>query len=354
MPVTVIVGGQFGSEGKGKVAHFFAREMGATVAIRVGGPNSGHTVIGLSGEPIIFKQLPTAALLPGVICVLPAGSYVQPEILLDEIRLAGVDDRRLLIDPNAVVITERELAAERESGLGTLIGSTNSGTGAAVIARIRRRGEVRLARDEDALKPYVMAVAPFLRDRLDKQQRVLIEGTQGYGLSLLHTPHYPYATSRDTTAAGFVAEAGLSPLDVDDVVLVIRAFPIRVPGNSGPLPNETSWDEVTRESGSSLSLSESTSVTLKQRRVARFDPQIVREAIIHNCPTRVVLNHLDHVDAGCTNCAALTDKGLRFLRFFEAAINKRIDYVGCGRSGLSPTTHLINHGMENPDEFRIS
>ena len=70
MPVTVIVGGQFGSEGKGKVAHFFAREMGACAAIRVGGPNSGHTVISEKG-PIIFKQLPTAAILPDVQCVLP-------------------------------------------------------------------------------------------------------------------------------------------------------------------------------------------------------------------------------------------------------------------------------------------
>jgi adenylosuccinate synthase len=244
MPVTVIVGGQFGSEGKGKVAHFLAKEMQATVAIRVGGPNSGHTVIGPNGEPIIFKQLPTAALLPNVICVLPAGSYIQPDILLEEIKLAGLDRDRVLIDPNAVVITERELTAEYESELRGSIGSTQSGTGAAVLARIQRSGAVRFARDEDVLCPYVQAVTPFLRDRLDKHQRVIVEGTQGFGLSLLHTPHYPYATSRDTTAAGFVAEAGLSPLDVDDVVMVIRAFPIRVPGNSGPLPNETSWPSI--------------------------------------------------------------------------------------------------------------
>lgn len=69
MPVTVIVGGQFGSEGKGKVAHFFAQEKKAAVAIRVGGPNSGHTVIDSSGSPIVFRQLPTAALLPHVTCV---------------------------------------------------------------------------------------------------------------------------------------------------------------------------------------------------------------------------------------------------------------------------------------------
>lgn len=338
MPVTVIVGGQFGSEGKGKVAHYLAREMGAAVAIRVGGPNSGHTVIGANGEPIIFRQLPTAALLPDVICVLPAGSYVQPEILLDEVRLAGLDARRLLIDPNAVVIAERELSAERGSGLGNTIGSTNSGTGAAVIARIRRTRDTRFARDEDALKPYVQSVTPFLRDRLDKQQRVLIEGTQGYGLSILHTPHYPYATSRDTTAAGFVAEAGLSPLDVDDVVMVLRAFPIRVPANSGPLPNETSWDEVTRKSGSSLPLSELTSVTRKQRRIAGFDPEVVRRAIMHNRPTQIVLNHLDYVDSACAQLGRLTDKAAAFLWLTEETISRRIDYIGFDRTGLSSKT----------------
>jgi adenylosuccinate synthase len=81
MPVTVVVGGQFGSEGKGKVAHFLAQETGASVAVRVGGSNSGHTVIDQSDTPIIFQQLPTAAILPNVTCVIGAGSYINPEIL---------------------------------------------------------------------------------------------------------------------------------------------------------------------------------------------------------------------------------------------------------------------------------
>lgn len=337
MPVTVIVGGQFGSEGKGKAAHFFARELEATVAIRVGGPNSGHTVIGPNGEPIIFKQLPTAALLPDVVCVLPAGSYIQSDILLAEIRMAGLDGSRVLIDPNAVIITERELATERDSGLCFAIGSTGSGTGAAVINRIRRTDEVQFARDDETLKPYIQAATPFLRDRLNKKQRVLVEGTQGFGLSLLHTPHYPNATSRDTTAAGFVAEAGLSPLDVDDVVMVIRAFPIRVPGNSGPLPNETTWDVITQESNSSIPLSELTSVTRKQRRIAKFDPEVVRLAIAHNRPTRIVLNHLDYVDVDCGSINQLTDKAFLFTKSVETSISKMIQYIGYGRSEVSFT-----------------
>lgn len=335
MPVTVIVGGQFGSEGKGKVAHFFAREMSASVAIRVGGPNSGHTVISEKG-PIIFKQLPTAAILPDVQCVLPAGSYLSPSILFEEMRLANLEPSRLLIDPNAVVITNENLAEERNSKLGSAIGSTLSGTGAAVSARINRLGGVKLARDDENLKPFVRYATPFLRDRLNKNERIIVEGTQGFGLSVLHARDYPYATSRDTTAAGFVAEAGLSPLDVDDIVMVIRTFPIRVGGNSGPLLKEFSWEELTRESGSNSSIIEYTSVTKSKRRVARFDSEIVRQAIMHNRPTRLVLNHLDYICARNTAFLDYPPESLSFLRYFEEEIGSRIAYAGFGPDHLIP------------------
>jgi len=333
MPVTVIVGGQFGSEGKGKVAHFFAKEMGASVAIRVGGPNSGHTVISDNG-PIIFKQLPTAAILPDVQCVLPAGSYLSPAILFEEMRLANLAPSHLAIDPNAVVITNDNLAEERNSNLGTAIGSTQSGTGAAVSARINRLGNVKLARDDESLKPFVRPVTPFLRERLNKNERIIVEGTQGFGLSVLHARDYPFATSRDTTAAGFIAEAGLSPLDVDDIVLVIRAFPIRVAGNSGPLPKEFSWEDLTSESGSKSPIIEYTSVTKNKRRVARFDPEIVCQAILYNRPTRIVLNHLDYVDVKNSAFQNSLPKTFSFLRPFEEEIGCHITYAGFGPDHL--------------------
>lgn len=333
MPVTVIVGGQFGSEGKGKVAHFLAREMGASVAIRVGGPNSGHTVFS-EKIPIIFKQLPTAAILPDVQCVLPAGCYLSPAILFEEMRLANLAPSRLTIDPNAVVITNDNLTEERNSKLGAAIGSTQSGTGAAVSARINRLGNVKLARDDESLKPFVRPAMPFLRERLNKNERIIVEGTQGFGLSVLHARDYPFTTSRDTTAAGFVAEAGLSPLDVDDIVLVIRAFPIRVAGNSGPLPKEFSWEELTAESGSQSPIIEYTSVTKNMRRVARFDPEIVRQAILYNRPTRIVLNHLDYLDVKNTGFQNYTPEALSLLRYFEEQIGYHITYTGFGPDHL--------------------
>src|SRR3990172_7811702 len=282
MPVSVVVGGQFGSEGKGKVAYHFAKKLEASAVVRVGGPNSGHTVVDDNGNRIVFQHLPTASILPKVICFVPAGSYISPEVLLSEIKKTKLTPERLIVDPNAMIISEEDVAIERAKKLTERIGSTASGTGEAVIRRINRGRSVKLAREEDQLRPYVRPTMPFMRRLLDDGKRVIVEGTQGFGLSLLHSSYYPFATSRDTTAAGFISEAGLSPLDVDDVILVIRSFPIRVAGNSGPLPSETDWDELTRTSGSKGKLVEYTSVTHRVRRVGKFDPGVVQKAIMAN------------------------------------------------------------------------
>jgi len=331
MPVTVVVGGQFGSEGKGKVAHYLAKEMNASVAIRCGGPNSGHTVIDPNGEPIIFQQLPTASILPDINIVLCAGSYIDIDILTKEIEIAGLSPDRLWIDPNAVVITPVMKKAEQHAGLMDSIGSTGSGTGEAVIQRIRRENLRLLAESFPDLTPLVKETKPFLRCYLENRERIIIEGTQGFGLSLLHSQHYPYVTSRDTTAAAFVSEAGLSPLDVDDVVLTIRALPIRVAGNSGPLADEIDWETVTVEGGGSQLIEEITSVTKCVRRVGRFNPEVVRTAIEVNRPTRIVLNHLDYIDWSARS-EGPTFKILQFVKQVNSLIGRSVDYCGYGPS----------------------
>lgn len=335
MPVTVVIGGQFGSEGKGKVAHFLATEMEASTAIRIGGPNSGHTVIDPEGTPIILRQLPTASILPNVTCALGAGSYITPELLLAEMKRTGLKKERLLIDPHAVVITEAELKLEKNGSLRKSIGSTQSGTGAAVMRRISREAEVTLAGNDDRLKPFVKPVASFLRAQLTNQHRIIVEGTQGFGLSLLHSKYYPCVTSRDTTAASFLSEAGLSPLDVDDIVMTLRAFPIRVGGNSGYLPDEISWGDVTTESGSREPMIERTSVTNSVRRVAHFESEVVLAAIAVNRPTRIVLNHVDYVDVRCRDIDGLTEKAARFVQEVELMIGAQIDYIGYGPASLA-------------------
>lgn len=328
MPVTVVVGGQFGSEGKGKTALYAAQERHAAVAIRVGGPNSGHTVVRRTGDRVVFRQLPTAALLPGVLCVLPAGSYIDTSLLLREIALANLAADRLIIDPSAMLVTEDDRRAEGAQGLRDRIGSTGSGTGSAVAKRIARDGTATFAYQEPDLRSFIRPVASILRDVLAQGERIVVEGSQGFGLSVLHGPEYPYVTSRDTTASGCVAESGLSPLDVDEVILVLRTFPIRVPGTSGRLPNEIDWPTVTAEAGSDHDLIEHTSVTRGVRRVARFDPEIVRQAIAVNNPNCIVLNHLDYVDAAASRADRPLPKVSRFVEQVETSIGRPIDLLG--------------------------
>lgn len=348
MSVTVIVGGQFGSEGKGKVAHFWAQERKAQIAIRVGGSNSGHTVIEPTGNPLILRQLPTAAILPDVICVIGAGSYIDPDVLLNEIDVTGISKDRVYIDPNAMVISKADINTEEESQLRKEIGSTLSGTGAAIKRRIWRDSSVKLAIEEEKLKNLVRPVVPFLRHSLDEDKRIIIEGTQGFGLSLLHSPDYPYVTSRDTTAASFVSEAGLSPFDVDEIILVLRAFPIRVSGNSGPLPNEIDWDTVTKNAGSDELIIEYSSVTRTIRRVARFHPDVVHNAMRANKPSHIILNHLDYIDAACKDTCTLTDKAAIFVNDVERILNQRINYVGLGPDcTVKNTNQLVSIGDAN-------
>lgn len=339
MPVTVVVGGQYGSEGKGKVAHRLVRDSGANaVAVRVGGSNSGHTIAGHDGKPLVLRQLPTAAWLPGPALVLPPGSYLEPELLLREIAQTGTRPERLRIDPDAAVIGPDDARRERDSGLRARIGSTESGTGSAVMRRVARDGTLRRAREVPELGAYLCDTLAFLRGRLDQDARVVVEGTQGYGLSNLHGGHGDYATSRDTTAAGFLAETGLSPLDVDHVVMVVRAFPIRVAGASGPLPRETTWQAVAEAAGRP-GLAEWTTVTGRIRRVAEFDPAVVRRAIAANRPTLLVMNHVDYAapDYARTRGAALA-----FVGRAEQALARRIDMIGLGPASLIGRSELAS------------
>jgi adenylosuccinate synthase len=331
--VTVVVGGQYGSEGKGKVAQYLAVQEGAAAVVRVGGSNSGHTGF-VDDERLVLRHLPTAALLPDVLCVLGPGSYVDAGILLSEVDRINLDPSRLIIDEKAFLITPEDRDTESRSGQIERIGSTGSGTGASVQRRIARRLAGTTVRDVPELQDYVADSTPILRELLNREERIVLEGTQGFGLSVLHASHYPYATSRDTTAASVVSESGLSPLDVDEVVLVLRAYPIRVAGDSGPLPGEIDWATVTSMSGHERPLKEFTSVTGRRRRVAHFDPEVVRRAIAVNRPSMIVMNHVDYVDAECVAHKSLTPQARRFVQEASEAIGAAIDLVGIGPTAL--------------------
>jgi len=336
MPASVVVGGQFGSEGKGKIALEIVRgDASVAAVVRVGGPNSGHTGVSREGAALALRQIPAAAIDGNVRVVLPPGSYIDVDVLLSEIKLLGLGTEQVLVSSLAHVITEDQKAWELGGKLPQAIGSTGSGTGAAVMARTARRSEnfplaAVKAKDVPKLQPFLVSdTTKILRDLLNAGRRIVVEGTQGFGLSLLHAEDWPKATSRDTTAAGFIAEAGISPLDVDDVTLVIRCHPIRVAGDSGPLPGEISWSVVAQEAGLHDDLREFTTVTHKIRRVGRFDASLVRRAIAANRPSRVVLNHLDYIDAAVRD-GQLTAKAREFVERVEVSTDRTVDWLGVG------------------------
>jgi adenylosuccinate synthase len=301
-------------------------------------------VIDPNGNPLVLKQLPTASILKDVYSVITAGNYINLNILLKEIETTQIDDDKLIIDPFAVIISNQDLETEQNNGLKESIGSTGSGIGAAVSRRINRDKSLQFAKDEPLLKKYLNYTTPFLRKLLDQNHRIIIEGTQGFGLSLLHSNNYPFTTSRDTSAAAFVSEAGLSPLDVDDVIMVIRTFPIRVGGNSGPLPNEIDWEAVTKISQRIEPLIEYTSVTNKVRRVATFDPNVVKHAIEVNNPTKIVLNHVDYLDCYSEN-GVISEKALLEIETIENLINKKIDFIGLDRMRVHLKNVLISKNI---------
>jgi len=332
MPATIVVGGQYGSEGKGKVVALLASGASSPWLVRCGGPNSGHTVT-IGGKDVILRQVPSCAEPANATFCLAAGCAIDEGVLLTELNLLNIERERIIIDPRCVIVTDQDREAERNELQG--IASTCSGTGAALVRRMSRKSMVRLAKDSGALQARcrVETVAPLLNRVLDHDGNVIVEGTQGFALSLLHGPDYPFVTSRDTTAAGFAMEVGLSPRLIDNVVMVIRTFPIRVGGTSGPFANEISWQDIQRISGAPEVRPEYTSVTKRLRRVATFDMEPVKLASQYNRPTGLAvmgLDRLDYANTGATISSDLTRKAAHFLKELENTIGVPIVLAGTG------------------------
>lgn len=296
--VDVIVGGEYGSEGKGHIVSYLAREYG--LLVRVGGPNAGHSVMH-SGGKYVHHQLPSGTRTSEAKLLIAAGAVIDLPKLLQEIADCAVGVDRLSIDPQAMIIGPDDVRAETK--LVAKIGSTGQGVGAATARRIMgRSGGVALARDAPALAPFIRAGQEALATTFAANERVLLEGTQGTELSLYHGS-YPHVTSRDTTVAGCLSEAGIPPSRVRRVVMTCRTYPIRVQspkgGDSGPMVRERSWSEIARRSGIALSellKHEKTSTTHRRRRVSEFDWDLLRRAAQLNGPTDIALTFTDYLD----------------------------------------------------------
>jgi adenylosuccinate synthase len=164
-----------------------------------------------------------------------------------------------------------------------------------------------------------------------------LEGTQGTGLSLYHGS-YPHVTSRDTTVAGCLAEAGISPHWVRKVVMVCRTYPIRVQNpsataSSGPMSQEITLTEISRRSGISLSelqKTETTSTTGRKRRISEFDWGLLRRAAFLNAPTDIALTFVDYLNKANQDARRfeqLTDETLRFIQEVERVAGAPVSLI---------------------------
>lgn len=295
--VDVLVGGQYGSEGKGQVSAYLAQEYG--LLVRVGGPNAGHKVYEVP-DPYTFHLLPSGTRVSTADVAIGPGAVLSIPTLQREIADCGLTPTRLFIDPNAMIIDPSDILREEERLRGP-IGSTAQGVGVATARKVMRTAAdppVVLAGQVNELRPFVRDTREVLERAFARGQRVFLEGTQGTGLSL-HHGSYPFVTSRDTTVSGCLAEAGIAPGRVRKIVMVCRTYPIRVAGESGPLANELTWDEVAARSGipiEELNRNEKTSTTKRARRVAEFDWALLRRAVSLNGPTDIALTFADYLD----------------------------------------------------------
>lgn len=353
--VIIVIGGQYGSEAKGKhVQDLCHSRPEIRAVVRTGAPNAGHSMVvpDIDGETpryVAMQILPCGWTAKNVKRLyVGAGAQVIPEMLSKEFRtVCTYSDVDVMVDGNAMIQHDGDAEAELEDNLSGKVGSTGKGCGAALIRRIGRKDPAyldverlyRLGGDLAQWNGPMPECVDVVRMLNAESDMILVEGTQGVGLSLFHGP-YPYTTSRDTTAANWLAEAGLSPLQVSEIHMVCRTYPIRVAGNSGPMEGELCWsyffnkakldqeiiDDFLYVKGSYedqdadprtlvkevvttmidrhgdkwqpfAKIMEFTTVTKLPRRIGSFDFNQFERAVIMNRPTHVALEFCNYVTA---------------------------------------------------------
>ena len=335
MPATVIVGAQWGDEGKGKIVDLLA-EHSDLVCRYNGGPNAGHTIVA-DGETYKVRHIPSG-ILRGKECVIGAGCVVDPEVLveeLDELAGRGIATDRLHLSANAHVIMPWHVAIDQggERRLGKLkIGTTKRGIGPTYADKafrlgirvqdllepkiLRQKLEVALAEKNvwlervygvppleleelaaryeelaQRLRPYIADTSLLVDSALREHKTVLLEGAHATLLDLDHGT-YPFVTSSSTVAGGAAPGIGIGPTRIDEVIGVAKAYVTRV--GEGPFPTEIEGpdQERLRELGGEFG-----TVTGRERRCGWLDLVALRYAVRLNGMTSLALTKLDVLSA---------------------------------------------------------
>jgi adenylosuccinate synthase len=354
VPVTVVVGTQWGDEGKGKLTDLLAKEMQVVVRYQ-GGHNAGHTVV-VDGKTFALQLVPSGVLYPHITPVIGNGVVVEPGVLLEELdslEAQGIDTSRLIVSGNAHLIMpyQQELDRVTERYLGrNSLGTTRRGIGPAYADKAARVGlrvqdllDAKIFRQklEVALKeknavlakvynrlpcdaeelcdqylgeyaprigPMVADTVAVVHDALDAGSNVLLEGAQATFLDLDHGT-YPFVTSSNPVAGGACTGAGVGPTQIDTVIGIAKAYLTRV--GAGPFPTECEGEvaEVLVERGHEFGTN-----TGRRRRTGWFDAVMARQAVRLNSLSEVALTKLDVLDVFDTVkvCVAYDAGGERF------------------------------------------
>ena len=322
MTSTVVVGGFFGDEGKGKIISYLAIKDNPSVIVRGGaGPNAGHTI--RDGDRVYkVRMLPSGFLNKNAKVMIGPGVVVNPDILLKEIQDFDASGRSF-VDKHCGIIEEKHLASDFKGELKEKIGSTGSGTGPANADRAMR--VLKMAKDEESLGSLIVDVPAEVNSAIASNQKVLVEGTQGTFLSLWHGT-YPFVTSKDVTASGICADVGLGPKNVDEVIVVFKSYVTRV--GTGPLANELSLEEAQNKGWSEFG-----TVTGRQRRAADFDFELARRAIMLNSATQISITKLDVLYpecAGKTSFDEISEDAKLFIKNIEEKLKTPVTIIGTG------------------------
>ena len=267
-------------------------------------------------------MLPSAVLSKTTRLLIGAGVVIDPEILLNEIEKYNAHDR-VFIDSQCGIIEPRHIESDKSQTLKGRIGTTGSGTGPANADRAMRT--LHLAREMKDLTLYLDDVSNSINFALDRNESVLVEGTQGTFLSVYHGT-YPYVTSKDVTASAICADVGLGPKRVDDIILVFKAYVTRV--GLGPLEKEINKKEAQKRGWFEVA-----TVTGRERRAAPFNFELAKKAISLNSATQLAVTKLDVVFPECAHVREydkLSDNAKHFMEQIEENTGRQVTLVGTG------------------------
>lgn len=319
MSATVVVGGQYGDEGKGKILSYFAVHDNPDVIARGGvGPNAGHQVK-YRGTTYSLRLVPSGFINEKARLLIGAGVLVNPDVFLKEVNDFHLG-KRCGIDRRATLITKEYIEMDGTSANSVKIGTTKTGCGPTASARVSRTAP--FVNEEKRLEPYLTDVVK----EVNAAKNLLVEGTQGFMLSNLYGT-YPFVTSKDVSAGTICADIGLGPKKVKDIIMVIKAYTTRV-GN-GPFPGEIPTEEAQK-----LGYQEYGTVTGRARRTSpTLHYEDLKFAATVNSATYLAMTKLDVRFPGCEGkrkFSDLTSEARAFVEDTEKKVGIPVGLIGTG------------------------